>query len=183
MDVSFGLGFGRLGTQGDPGNPLTEFAEGFRTRPREVGRGGALRLDFLRGERVAPFGGLEYSLPRLDTPWGELDGLRAKAEWSGDALRDERGGYPVHRGPLRGEARSPVNLGLQWSGEHVDAGIGFVHGTDLLVRLSLRMDPASPPAAPPGAGDARAPRRGRPGRARAGRLRRPAGGRLPPSRL
>lgn len=118
-------------------------------RPREVGRGGTLRLDFFRGERVAPFGGVEYSLPRLDTPWGELDGLRAKAEWSGDALRDERGGYPVRRGPLRGEARSPVNLGLQWSGEHVDAGIGFLHGTDLLVRLSLRMDPASPPAAPP----------------------------------
>ncbi|HEY8610635.1 MAG TPA: YjbH domain-containing protein [Roseomonas sp.] len=149
LDLSLGVGFGRLGTRGDLVNPLTEFAEGFRTRPRDVGRGGTLRLDFFRGEEVAPFGGAEYSLPRLGTPWGEVEGLRAKIEWSGDALRDERGGYPVRRGPLRGAARSPVNFGLQWSGEHVDAGLGFVHGTDLLLRLSLRMDPASPPAAPP----------------------------------
>ena len=55
----------------------------------------------------------------------------------------------MRRGPLRGEARSPFNLGLQWQGEYVDAGVHFVHGTDLLFRLSLRMDPARPPAAPP----------------------------------
>ena len=149
LDLSFGLGFGRLGTRGDLTNPLTEFSEAFRARPRDVGRGGTLRLNFFRGESVAPFGGAEYSLPSFETPWGEVDGLRAKLEWSGDALRDERGGYPVARGPLRGLARSPVNLGLQWSGEHVDAGLSFVHGTDLLARISLRMDPASPPAAPP----------------------------------
>ncbi len=149
LDVSLGLGFGRLGTRGDFANPLTDLSDGFRTRPRDVGRGGTLRLDFFRGENVAVFGGAEYSLPRLETPWGEVEGLRAKIEWSGDALRDERGGYPVRRGPLRGAARSPVNFGLQWSAEFVDAGLQFVHGTDLLARLSLRMDPATPPSAPP----------------------------------
>ncbi|TPG60377.1 hypothetical protein EAH89_03065 [Roseomonas nepalensis] len=149
LDLSAGLGFGRLGTRGDLTNPLTEFSDAFRARPRDVGRGGTLRLNFFRGEQVAPFGGAEYSLPTFETPWGALDGLRAKVEWSGDALRDERGGYPVARGPLRGLARSPVNLGLQWSGEHVDAGLSFVHGTDLMARISLRMDPANPPAAPP----------------------------------
>jgi len=152
LDVSFGIGFGRLGTRADFDNPLLELSERFRVRPRDVGRGGTLRLDFFRGEDVALFGGAELSIPALSTPWGELDGLRAKVEWSGDALRDERGGYPVRRGPPgaepRGAARSPVNLGLQWSGEHVDAGVSFVHGTDLLVRLSLRLDPADPPAAP-----------------------------------
>ena len=149
VDVSLGLGFGRLGTRGDITNPLTEFSDAFRTRPRDVGRGGTLRADFFRGAQTAPFGGVEYSLPALPTPWGEVEGLRAKLEWSGDALRDERGGYPVRRGPARGLARSPVNLGLQWPGEHADASIGFVHGTDLLARISLRMNPASPPAAPP----------------------------------
>ena len=148
LDLTAGLGFGRLGTRGELGNPFAEFSQAFSVRPRSVGRGGTLRLDFFRGDQVAPFGGAEYSLPTLETPWGEVDGLRAKVEWSGDALRDERGGYPVQRGPLRGLARSPVNLGLQWSGEHVDAGVSFVHGTDLLVRVSLRMDPAHPPAAP-----------------------------------
>jgi hypothetical protein len=149
LDLSLGLGFGRLGTRADFGNPLGSIAERFRTRPRDVGRGGTLRTDFFRGEDVALFGGAEYSLPALPTPWGGVEGLRAKLEWSGDALRDERGGYPVRRGTLRGAARSPVNAGLQWSGEYVDAGLQFVHGTDLLFRLSLRMDPARPPAAPP----------------------------------
>jgi hypothetical protein len=149
LDLSLGLGFGRLGTRADFGNPLAEISNAFHRRQRDVGRGGTLRLDFFRGEDVAPFGGAEYSLPALDTPWGELDGLRAKLEWSGDALRDERGGYPARRDALRGKARSPVNVGLQWQGEHVDAGLSFVHGTDLLARLSLRMDPARPPAFPP----------------------------------
>ncbi|WP_426954685.1 YjbH domain-containing protein [Muricoccus radiodurans] len=149
VDVSLGLGFGRLGTRGDLTNPLVNLAEGFATRPREVGRGGTLRLDFFRGREVSLFGGVELDLPALPTPWGEVDGFRAKFEFSGDALRDERGGYPVRRGPLRGEARSPFNLGLQWQGEHVDAGLHFVHGTDLLFRLSFRMDPARPPTAPP----------------------------------
>ncbi|MBP0443486.1 YjbH domain-containing protein [Roseomonas sp. SSH11] len=149
LDVSLGLGFGRLGTRGDFANPLTHLSDAFRTRPREVGSGGTLRADFFRGEEVAVFGGAEYAVPSMDTPWGALDGLRARIEWSGDALRDERGGYPARRGPLLGRARSPVNLGLQWSGEHIDASIGFVHGTDLLARLSLRMDPANPPSAPP----------------------------------
>jgi hypothetical protein len=31
----------------------------------------------------------------------------------------------------------------------VDAGIAFVNGTDLLLRVALRLDPANPPAAPP----------------------------------
>jgi hypothetical protein len=78
LDVSLGLGFGRLGTRGDFANPLTDLSDGFRTRPRDVGRGGTLRLDFFRGENVAVFGGAEYSLPRLETPWGEVEGLRAK---------------------------------------------------------------------------------------------------------
>ncbi|MCR0984596.1 YjbH domain-containing protein [Roseomonas populi] len=148
LDVSFGLGWGRLGTTGTIANPLADLSDRFRTRPRDVGRGGTPRLDFFRGEDVSLFGGVEYSIPALETPWGTLDGLRAKAEWSGDALRDERGGFPVRRGEPEGRARSPVNIGLQWQGEYVDASLAFVHGTDALVRLSLRMDPANPPQAP-----------------------------------
>src|SRR5918993_4459878 len=73
---------------------------------------------------------------------------------SGDALRDERGGYPARTKGLRGRAASRVNLGLQWQpNPYLDAGVHFVHGTDLLLRLSLRMDPERPPdlprAAPP----------------------------------
>ena len=151
VDVSLGLGWGRLGTGADLDNPLRDISGHFDTRPREVGRGGTPAWNsWFRGGRTALFGGVEWSLPALATPFGRLEGLRAKAEWSGDALRDERGGYPVRTTGLRGEARSRLNLGLQWQpNPWLDAGVSWLHGSDLLFRLSLRMDPQRPPALVP----------------------------------
>jgi len=37
------------------------------------------------------------------------------------------------------------NAGLQWGNEFFDIGASFVHGTDAVVRLSLRLDPLNPP--------------------------------------
>ncbi|WP_237181165.1 YjbH domain-containing protein [Roseomonas haemaphysalidis] len=148
LDLSAGLGWGRLGTGGEWNNPLGYLHDGFDNRPRDVGRGGTLQRNWFRGEDVAPFAGIEWSVPPLGTPWGVVDGLRAKAEWSGDRLRDERGGYPARRDTGRGDAASRVNLGLQWSNDWLDAGLSFTHGTDLLLRVSLRMNPADPPRLP-----------------------------------
>lgn len=147
LDVTLGMGWGRLGTGGDLRNPRGMISSREYTRPRRVGQGGTPALDSLfRGPEVALFGGLEYSVP----PWMlGVEGLRAKLEWSGDALRDERGGYPAQTEGLRGQARSRLNLGLQWQpNPWLDAGVHFVHGTDLLLRLSLRLDPARPPEMP-----------------------------------
>lgn len=149
FDISAGLGWGRLGTGGEWTSPLALASDRFRDRPRDVGRGGTLQRNWFRGEDVAPFAGVEWSAPPLGTPWGAVEGLRAKLEWSGDALRDERGGYPARRPDGRGAAESRVNLGLQWSNDWLDAGLHWVHGTDLLFRLSLRMNPAEPPRIPP----------------------------------
>ncbi|MDO9711664.1 YjbH domain-containing protein [Paracraurococcus lichenis] len=145
LDLTLGMGWGRLGTGADLPNPL-----GRRPRRRDVGQGGTPAFgSWFRGEDVALFGGVEWSLPALPTPFGDMEGLRLKAEWSGDALRDERGGYPARSTDLRGEARSRLNLGLQWQpNDWLDVGAHFVHGTDALLRVSLRMDPARPPAAP-----------------------------------
>nr|WP_255575465.1 YjbH domain-containing protein [Caldovatus aquaticus] len=150
LDLTLGIGWGRLGTGADLANPLTGLARGFAERPRSVGEGGTVRIPgFFRGERAALFAGLEWSVPPLPAPWGgELAGLRAKVEWSGDALRDERGGYPARRDPrAAGRARTRLNAGLQWSNDWMDAGLHFVHGTDLLFRLSFRLDPWRPPEA------------------------------------
>ncbi|WP_235907752.1 YjbH domain-containing protein [Siccirubricoccus phaeus] len=150
LDLSFGMGWGRLGSGGDLRNPLGMAGEGFLDRPRQVGQGGTPGFrSWFRGREAAFFGGLEYSLPPLPTPWGEMEGLRAKLEWSGDALRDERGGYPARSTGSRGEAASRLNLGLQWQpNPYVDAGVHVLHGTDLLLRLSLRLDPGNPPEFP-----------------------------------
>ncbi|SDC95693.1 YjbH domain-containing protein [Belnapia rosea] len=143
IDLTLGLGWGRLGTGSDLRNPLGLLSGRYETRPRHVGAGGVPAIGSLfRGREAAVFGGIEWSLP-----WAE--GLRAKLEWSGDALRDERGGYPARTTALRGGARSRLNAGLTWQpNAWLDAGLHFVHGTDLLFRLSLRLDPAHPPEAP-----------------------------------
>lgn len=139
FDVSLGLGWGRLGNAGDLRNPLGRVADRFNDRPQSVGEGGVARLrNFFRGEDVAVFGGVEWSVP----PFLGISGLRAKIELSGDELRDERGDG-------RGRARSRINIGLNWMPmAGVDAGIAFVHGTDLVARLSVAINVASPPPSP-----------------------------------
>ncbi|MBE9604585.1 YjbH domain-containing protein [Acetobacteraceae bacterium H6797] len=148
LDFTLGLGWGRLGTGGDLRNPLSLLRDGFDERPRDVGRGGTLQSGFFRGRDAAVFGGVEWRVPPVPTPWGELEGLIAKAEWSGDDLRDERGGYPAVTNGLRGRAASRLNAGLQWSNGWMDAGFHAVHGTDFLFRLSFRANPAHPPRLP-----------------------------------
>jgi hypothetical protein len=149
FDVTLGLGWGRLGTGADLDNPLRAVSDRFGARPRSVGEGGTLRVAHVfRGEDAALFGGVEWSAPPVPTPWGGIEGLRAKIEWSGDALRDERGGFPARPDDGAGRARSRLNFGLQWSNDWLDAGLHFVHGTDLLFSLSARFDPERPPEAP-----------------------------------
>jgi hypothetical protein len=133
VDVTIGMGWGRLGSAGDVTNPLSVGAPGFRRRPRDVGQGG--RPDprvWFRGPEVALFGGVELQVPGVEN-------VRLKLEYSGDERRDER--------RRAGEAGSRINAGVQWSDEHFDAGIFFVHGTDVLFRLSARFDAGAPPRA------------------------------------
>jgi hypothetical protein len=146
LDTTLGLGWGRLGTTADMDNPLTLISPRFEERDRQVDQGGLLSTgNLFRGESAALFGGLEYSLPEFWTPLGSVEGLRAKVELSGDALRDERGGYPARTTNLRGEARSRVNYALQWSNGWLDIGAGWIHGSDFVFRLSARLDPDRPP--------------------------------------
>ena len=146
-DFTAGLGWGRLGSAGDWTNPLALASGRMRDRPRHVGRGGRVNPGLFRGEDVAPFFGVEWSLPALPTPWGDVDGFRLKAEWSGDAFRDERG---LYGGERRGAARSRLNAGLEWGNGWLEAGLYAVHGTDLLARVSLRLNAQHPPSlAPP----------------------------------
>jgi hypothetical protein len=150
LDFTLGMGWGRLGTGADVENPLGLASRRFLVRPRSVGVGGTPAWNALfRGPNAAVFGGVEWSVPAIPTPFGAIEGLRAKLEWSGDALRDERGGWPARTPNLRGYARTRLNAGLQWQPDrHVDVGVSFVHGTDFLVRASFRLDPNAPPEVP-----------------------------------
>ncbi len=116
FDISLGVGWGRLGTYADTSNPLADLWSGFADRQRNVGQGGTPRWGtYFHGESIAFFGGVEWSVPPIDTPWGVLDGLRAKVEFSGDQLRDERGGYPGNprlSPPLRLHLHPPDPRGI-----------------------------------------------------------------------
>jgi hypothetical protein len=150
FDLTVGMGWGRLSTGQDITNPLSYGPGGLGTRPRSVGQGGTVAFNSLfRGPHSGLFAGVEYSVPPIPTPWGPIEGLRAKLEYSADALRDERGGYPARTTNLRGEAASRFNIGLNWQpNPYLDLGASFVHGTDFLVRASLRLDPFTPPDLP-----------------------------------
>ncbi len=140
IDLTLGLGWGRLGTGADLPNIGL-----LANRSRNVGQGGTPSLgSFFRGRDIGVFGGAELILP----PVLGLEGLRAKLEYSGDALRDERGGWPAKTTGLRGRAATRWNAGLQWQSEHVDIGAHFIHGTDALLRISLRLDAHRPPSLP-----------------------------------
>ncbi len=140
VDLTLGLGWGRLGTGADLPNIGL-----LGNRSRSVGQGGTPSFGtYFRGRDVAVFGGAEWTLPPL---WG-VAGFRAKLEYSGDALRDERGGWPARTSGLRGRAASRWNAGLQWQDEHFDIGAHFIHGTDALLRISLRLDAHRPPSLP-----------------------------------
>lgn len=159
FDVSLGMGWGRLATGSDLPNPLGFGFSAFNTRPRNVGQGGVPGFNALfRGPRAGVFGGVEWNLPEIPTPLGGISGVRVKLEYSADALRDERGGYPTRTSGLRGRAESRFNAGLQWSNAYFDLGASFVHGTDAVLRLGLRMDPQNPPQFPRAAPPEMAPR-------------------------
>lgn len=132
LDFSLGLGWGRLGTGNDFANPFCEMADRFCERDGGTSQGGVpLTQSWFRGRDIAAFGGIAWRTP--------IPGLTAKIEFSGDALRDERGDG-------QGKAESRFNLGLTWEPlRGVEFGAAFVHGSDLVLRGSLWLDPADPP--------------------------------------
>jgi len=159
FDVSLGMGWGRLSTSADLPNPLGFGLAAFDTRPRNVGEGGVPNFtNLFRGPRVGVFGGVEWNVPDIPTPLGDISGLRVKVEYSADRLRDERGGYPARTTGLRGRVDSRFNAGIQWQNDWLDVGAAFVHGTDAVLRVSLRLDPLDPPRAFRVAPPAMAPR-------------------------
>lgn len=123
LDLSVGMGWGRLATGRDVPNPLAVGTRFMESRPD-----GAAGM--FRGAHAGLFGGAEWVVP----PVLGIEGLRARVEYSADALRDD-GRRQRHR----------VNAALAWQDEHVEVSAGVVGGRDALLRVSARLDPANVP--------------------------------------
>jgi hypothetical protein len=127
VDVSLGMGWGRLGSRGHIGNPLATLASHFEERAGTRPGGGTPELKrWFTGERVAFFGGLEWW-----TPWR---GLRVKLEYEGNDYQSEALGNNQ-------DVSSPVNLALLFPlGNHFDIAVGVERGNTFMANLSTHID-------------------------------------------
>jgi hypothetical protein len=144
LDLTLGMGWGTLGEAGHLRNPLRFLGGRFR-RDRDPSAWPTTRgpKAWFSGERVALFGGVEWHTP--------VDGLSLKLESSGDRFRAQRQDEPGF------DPGSRYSLGLSWRpASWADLGAAYEQGRRLMLRLSVRFDPAvdadRPDRPPPGVG-------------------------------
>ena len=130
IQVTAGLGWGRLGERNGRPSPFTGISEDFGTRPNTsaggIGETGQLDFDaWFKGD-IAPFGGVS---------WQVTEKLTLMAEYSSDEYSRE-----VSRGLLSME--SPINYGLTYAFDNgVNLGASYLYGSELGVRISYVLDP------------------------------------------
>ena len=132
VEITTGLGFGRLATFGGFDSPLGQIDERFKTRAgRDVGVGGELEAtEWFQGDTAA-FGGMAWNLGK---------GFTAKFEYSSDRYNRETS-YLEHQ--------TPWNYGLTWnSGKGYFLQSSFLHGDKIALSAHLVMDPKDPPNGP-----------------------------------
>nr|WP_295836108.1 YjbH domain-containing protein [uncultured Azospirillum sp.] len=144
LDLTLGMGWGALGEAGQLRNPLHFLGGRFR-RDRDPSAWPTTRgpQAWFTGERVALVGGVEWHTP--------VDGLSLKLESSGDRFRAQRQDEPGF------DPGSRYSLGLSWRpASWADLGAAYEQGRRLMLRLSVRFDPAvdadRPNRPPPGVG-------------------------------
>lgn len=125
VDVSLGLGFGRLGTHDDFTNPFCELSKDYCERETGFGgNGGKVEFDRWFTGPAAVFGGLEYQ-----TPW---DPLSLKVEYEGNDYSTERAGVPIKQD-------SRWNFGANYQiTDYFDVQLSYERGNTLMFNFSLR---------------------------------------------
>jgi hypothetical protein len=145
VDLTAGMGWGRLASRGTFTNPFCKIAASFCTRSGDVSKNGDLSNfggtplfgDWFHGQNVGIFGGLEYETP--------LPNLTFKAEYSTDDYAQEssyKHNPSVHP---KNYAPVPVNAGFSyrlWG--NLDVGVAEIGGRELSLDASIAMNPAEP---------------------------------------
>lgn len=132
VDVTLGLGWGRLADKGSFSNPLSTLDDRFTVRSADSGRGGKLSVgDFFSGPNTGVFGGLSYRSRRLP--------ITAMLEYNPDLYRiDETQGIEP--------PDSPWSLGFTWHAlENLDLRISIQHGRELGLGFSSGLNSKSEP--------------------------------------
>ena len=137
LDVSLGLGWGRLAERSISSNPLAEIFDSFAVRETECGLGGEFSVkSYFRGADVGAFGSLRYSIP----DW-KLDVLAA---YNSDSYARERAFGTI-------DSADPLSVGLEWEAlPNVRLGMSWQQGNSLALKLSTALDTgAETPRKPP----------------------------------
>lgn len=125
IDVSLGLGWGRLGTYGDYSNPLCDISKDYCDRTdSSTGQGGEFKPEDWFTGRAALFGGIEYQ-----TPW---EPLTLKAEYEGNDYSRDNAGVVI-------KPDSRWNFGVNYKlTDWFDIQLGYERGDTLTLNFSLR---------------------------------------------
>lgn len=131
LDVTLGLGWGRMGERGIAENPLSVFSDRFLERSGFSGLGGEFSLDsYFRGPEVGLFGGLRYRIPA----W-RLDLLAA---YNSDSYARERALGTIDKA-------DPWSVGLDWEATPgIRFGVSWQQGNQLALKFSSALDTRSP---------------------------------------
>ena len=129
LDLTAGMGWGRLADTNALPNPLGYIFSSFNTRTSSfVGTGGVVNVkQFFHGPKVGLFGGVIWQTP--------INGLSLLAEYSSDRY--------VADGRFRNGTvvRSPVNLGLSYNvSDALSLSGGWFYGSTYGFRVTVRGD-------------------------------------------
>lgn len=134
LDVTLGMGWGRMATAATVRNPLTLISNSFETRDGSdtVGQGGSFSFGrYFHGPDTGFFGGVSWRTP--------IDGLTLIAEYSSDkyTLENANGNFTP---------RQQLNLGLSYSPfDGAQIGAGWLYGRSLYANMTMSLDPTASP--------------------------------------
>lgn len=123
FDFSFGLGWGRLGSEGGIYNPFRILSNHFDQDRNTSSAGGVGLNKLFTGQDIGPFGGIEWNTP--------LKGLSLRLEYDGNDYQHES---------LNNNQRqaSHLNFGFGYRGIHnLDLGVGFERGEVVMARVAI----------------------------------------------
>ncbi|MFN3828131.1 MAG: YjbH domain-containing protein [Micavibrio sp.] len=152
-DVSAGMGWGRMGSAHQIGNPLGVFGKHFKEDRDIDGQNPNAPHDWFTGSDVGLFAGVEYTVP-----W--VEGLSASAEWGADRYLPETASFDynkpapwalgLHYSPL-----SWLNMTAAWvGGEKILAALTFKNNIKSWPHALFKKDKEQKPVQAPDAGNA-----------------------------
>ncbi len=121
FDFTFGMAWGRLGSEGSFRNPMTYLSDSFEIRSTGKSTGGTPGFNaYFSGHDIGFFGGVEYATP--------VKGLRLLAEYDGDEYLREKTNPKFKK-------RTPINFGVAYrAAKWMDFSLGYERGDKVMIR-------------------------------------------------